>query len=173
MLRLVHTNVLDASADAQLLTLDGQARGLRGNVAHSFQHRWPEAYEDFEAQLRFPIPLGAALRVDAETDCPWRTILFVSTLHHLETLDDAARHEVIRHGLRSALDLANRTGLRTLATTPMKGGWRLRAPEAYRTMHETWLASPLYRNGGTLLVCCRDRIEYQGIVEEHRRLLAG
>ena len=80
MLQLVHTNVLDATADALLLTIDGQARGLRGNVAHSFQRRWPEDYADFEAQLRFPIPLGAAVRIDADTDSPWRTIIFVSTL---------------------------------------------------------------------------------------------
>ena len=174
MLRLLHTNVLDAEADALLLTIDGQARGLRGNVAHAFQRRWPEAYEDFESQLRFPVPLGTAVRIDADTDCPWRTILFVSTLHHLETLDDRARHEVIRRGLRSALDAATRTGLRTLATTPMKGGWRLRAPEAYRTMYETLLASPFHRNGGTLLVCCLDEREYETVVAEHRRLqLAG
>jgi hypothetical protein len=170
MLRLLHTNVLDATADALLLTIDGQGRGLRGNIAHAFQRRWPDAYEDFESQLRFPIPLGTAVRIDADTDSPWRTILFASTLHHLETLNGDARHEVIRQGLRSALDVAARTGLRTLATTPMKGGWRLHAPEAYRTMYHTWLASPLHRNGGSLLVCCLDEREYETVVSEHRRL---
>ncbi len=170
MLKLLHTNVLDAQADALLLTIDGQACGLRGNVAHSFQRRWPEAYEDFEAQLRFPVPLGSAVRIDADTDSPWRTILFVSTLHHLEALDDRARHSVIRNGLLSALEIAARKGLRTLATTPMKGGWRLKSPAAYRTMHETWLSSALHRTGGTLLVCCLDDVEYETLVEEHHRL---
>ena len=115
MLKLLHNNVFDVVADALLLTIDGQARGLRGNVAHAFQRRWPEAYEDFESQLRFPVPLGTAVRIDADTDCPWRTILFVSTLHHLETLDDGARHAVIRRGLRSALDVAGRAGLQSRA----------------------------------------------------------
>jgi len=170
MLKLVHTNVLDSQADALLLTIDGQARGLRGNVAHAFQRRWPEDYADFEAQLCFPIPLGTAVRIDADTDSPWQTILFVSTLHHLETLDDRARHGVIRNGLLSALDIAARTGLRTLATTPMKGGWRLKSPEAYRTMHDAWLGSALHRTGGSLQVCCLDSTEYQALVNEHRRL---
>lgn len=170
MLQLVHANVLDATADALLLTIDGQARGLRGNVAHAFQRRWPEAYEDFEAQLRFPIPLGSAVRIDAESDSPWQTILFVSTLHHLETLDDTSRHRVILNGLVSALNIAARTGLRTLATTPMKGGWRLKSADAYRTMHGAWLGSALHRSGGSLLVCCRDLAEYQTLVEAHRRL---
>jgi len=115
MLKLLHNNVFDVVADALLLTIDGQARGLRGNVAHAFQRRWPDAYEDFESRLRFPLPLGAAVRIDADTDCPWRTLLFVSTLHHLETLDDGARHEVIRRGLRSALDVAARAGLQSRA----------------------------------------------------------
>ena len=170
MLHLLHANVLDATADALLLTIDGQARGLRGNLSHAFQRRWPDAYEDFESQLRFPIPLGTAVRADADTEGPWQTILFVSTLHHVETLDDTARHEVIGRGLRSALDVAARTGLRTLATTPMKGGWRLKTPEAYRTMYHTWLASPPHRNGGSLLVCCLDEREYETVVSEHRRL---
>jgi len=166
-------DVLDAHADALLLTIDGQARGLHGNIAHAFQRRWPEAYEDFESQLRFPVPLGSAVRIDADTDCPWRTILFVSTLHHLETLDDGARHGVIRNGLLSSLDIAIRTGLHTLATTPMKGGWRLSTPEAYRTMHDAWLGSTLRRSGGSLLVCCLDAAEYQALVAEHRRLLGA
>ena len=170
MLKLLHADVLDTQADALLLTIDGQAPGLRGNVAHAFQRRWPEAYEDFEAQLRFPVPLGSAVRVDADTDCLWTTILFVATLHHLETLDDHARHEVIRRGLRSALDTAARTGLRTLATAPLKGGWRLGVVEACGTMHAAWLGSALHRSGGSLLVCCRDGAEYESLVDEHRRL---
>jgi hypothetical protein len=173
MLQLFHINVLDAQADALVLTIDGQARGLRGNIAHAFQRRWPEAYEDFESQLRFPVPLGTAVRVDADTDCPWRTILFVSTLHHLETLDDAGKLNVIHRALGAALQTAAHTGLRALATAPMKGGWRLATPEAYRAMHDTWLGSPLHRSGGSLLVCCFDATEYQALVVEHRRLLGA
>jgi hypothetical protein len=170
VLQLLQTNVLDATADALLLTIDGQARGLRGNVAHAFQRRWPEAYEDFESQLRFPVPLGSAVRIDADTDSPWRTILFVATLHHLETIDTAGKLAVIHRAQSSALQIAARTGLRTLATAPMKGGWRLQTPEAYRTMHAAWLGSPLHRSGGSLLVCCLDATEYQGLVAEHSRL---
>ena len=63
MLKLLHNNVFDVVADALLLTIDGQARGLRGNVAHAFQRRWPDAYEDFESRLRYEvIRRGAALR---------------------------------------------------------------------------------------------------------------
>jgi len=172
MIQLLHADVLDAHAGALLLTIDGQAKGLRGNLAHAFQRRWPEAYEDFESQLRFPVPLGTAVRVDADTDCPWRTILFVSTLHHVETLDTAGKLAVIQRALGSALHIAARTSLRTLATAPMKGGWRLTTPEAYHTMYETWLGSPLHRMGGALLVCCLDATEYQSLVDEHQRLVA-
>ncbi len=170
MLKLAHSNVLDAEADALLLTIDGQARGLRGNVAHAFQRRWPDDYEDFESQLRFPVPLGTAVRIDADTDCPWRTILFVSTLHHLDTLDTAGKLAVIHRALSSALQIAASTGVHTLATAPMKGGWRLTVSEAYRTMYQAWFGSPLHRSGGSLLVCCRDAAEYQGLVTEHRQL---
>ena len=134
MLKLLNLDVLDATAESLLLTIDGQARGLRGNIAHAFQRRWPEAYEDFEAQLRFPLALGSAVRIDADSDCPWQSVIFISTLHHLETLDDDNKHEVIRRGLAAALRIAAGTGLTTLATAPLKGGWRLSVVEAYRTM---------------------------------------
>jgi hypothetical protein len=163
-------NVLDAEADALLLTIDGQARGLRGNLAHAFQRRWPEAYDEFESQLRFPVPLGTAVRIDGDTDSPWRTILFASTLHHVETLDGAGKLAIIQRALGSALQIAVRTGLRTVATAPMKGGWRLTTPEAYRTMHAVWLGSALRRSGGSLLVCCLNAAEYEGLVAEHQRL---
>jgi len=52
----------------------------------------------------------------------------------------------------------------------MKGGWRLMAPDAYRTMYATWLGSSLRRSGGSLLVCCLDEVEYQALVNAHRQL---
>ena len=57
MLRLFDSNVLESKADALLLTLDGQARGLRDNVAHAFQRRWPDDYAAFGSEPRFPVPL--------------------------------------------------------------------------------------------------------------------
>ena len=171
MLELKNIDVLDCVADALLLTIDGQSKQLRGNVAHAFIRRWPAAYEEFEVQIRFPIPLGSAVRADADTDSPWRTVIFVSTLHHLETLDKPSRLGVINLGLGSALDIASRSGLRRIAAFPLAGGWRLPSVEAYASMINTFLGSALNRQGGSLCVCCRDPAEYQLLVEEHRRQL--
>ena len=62
-------NVLDAQAEALLLTVDGVAlnkpdpakpiRGgreiLGGNIANQFARRWPEDWEDLQLEIPFPI----------------------------------------------------------------------------------------------------------------------
>ena len=56
---LLNSDVLTTPADALLITVDGQARGLRGNIARAFIRRWLDAYEDFDSRLEFPISLGS------------------------------------------------------------------------------------------------------------------
>ena len=170
-MQLVQSDVLDAhtQAEALLLTIDGQHRSLRGNAAHQFIRRWgEESYEDFERGLTFPIALGGVVRVDADTDAPWRTILFASTLHHLDTLDEAGKIGVLQRGLAKALAACELGGIRTLATAPLKGGWRLEAIAAYAAMMPVYDASGFRRNGGKLLVCCRETAEYEALVAVHR-----
>lgn len=170
-MQLRQSDVLEmhGTADALLLTIDGQHRSLRGNLAHQFIRRWGEdAYEDFERGITFPLGLGAAVRVDAETDAPWRTIIFVSSLHHLQAHDEAGRVGVLQRGLASALRLCESGGIRSLATTTMKGGWRLEAGDAYSAMMPVYDASGFRRAGGQLLVGCRDENEYRVLLAAHR-----
>lgn len=172
-MQLVQMDVLDAHtmAEALLLTIDGQHRRLRGNVAHQFIRRWgEESYEDFERGCTFPIALGGVVRVDAETDAPWRTILFASTLHHLDTLDEAGKIGVLQRGLAKALAACELGGIRTLASAPLKGGWRLEAAAAYTAMMPVYDASGFRRRGGRLFVCCRETAEYKALLAMNRRV---
>jgi hypothetical protein len=163
-LNVLNSNVLDTPADALLIPIDGQARGLRGNIAHAFMRRWPDAYEDFESHLEFPVPLGSVRRVDEDTDSPWKTIVFLSTLHHLDTLATDEKLNVIRLALGHAFSKAVSGGLGSYSTAVLKGGWRLPLDLAFRTMIDTYNASQFARQRRTLNVCNLSTAAYERLI---------
>ena len=46
-LKISRGNVLDAKADAIILTIDGAANGMEGNIARAFARKWPDVAVDF------------------------------------------------------------------------------------------------------------------------------
>ena len=129
--------MLDARADALLLTIDGARRGMEGNIARSFARRWPDAFEQIEKGIRYPVPLGRTVAAHPDTECPFRTVLVASTLHHLDFLPDTQKSSIISTALSEAVNLAVRNRCRTLATAVMMGGWRLPFDAALRAMLST------------------------------------
>jgi O-acetyl-ADP-ribose deacetylase (regulator of RNase III) len=123
--QILQGNALDARADALVLTIDGARRGMEGNIARAFARRWPDAFEEIEEQIRYPIPLGRTVATHPESDCPFRTVLFASTLHHLDVLTDTQKSAIIANALTEAVNLALKHRCRSVATAVMSGGWRL------------------------------------------------
>jgi hypothetical protein len=99
--------------------------------------------------------------VDENTDGPWRTLLFVSTLHHLETFNAEDKVMIISSALGNALSLAVSGRLRSLSTVVLKGGWRLSLEAAYETMISTYEASEFHRPRRVLNICSVDALEYE------------
>lgn len=135
---LITGDVFDTQADALLLTIDGTKRGMEGNIARQFARRWPDDWEDMQRDVRYPVPIGRTVAVPWDGDCPWRLILFASTLHHLDVLDDRQKRSVIRTSLTEALQLCVRHQATKLATLLLQGGWRLSAEDALREMRSTY-----------------------------------
>ena len=123
--QILQGNALDARADALVLTTDGARRGMEGNIARAFARRWPDAFEEIEEQLRYPISLGRTVATHPESDCPFQTVLFASTLHHLDVLTDSQKSAIIASALTDAVNLALKHRCRNVATAVMSGGWRL------------------------------------------------
>lgn len=159
-IRIQLGNVLDAHADALLLTIDGARKGLEGNIARAFDHRWPDAFEEVVEQIAYPLPLGRAVLTRAETDCPFQAVLFASTLHHLDVFSEGEKARVTAMALQEAIGLARRYGLRSLASVVLTGGWRLPFAAALGTMLST--ASFLTHGEAALelLICVRSEAEY-------------
>ena len=104
--QILKGNALDARADALVLTIDGARRGMEGNIARAFARRWPEVFEEIEEQIHYPVPLGRTVAINPESDCPFRTILLASTLHHLDVLSDKQKSSIIASALSGAINLA-------------------------------------------------------------------
>lgn len=137
-LELVNSDVFDVRANALLLTIDGARRGMEGNIARQFARRWPDDWEDMQRDIRYPVPIGRTFAVPWDGDCPWRLILFASTLHHLDVLDDRQKRSVIRTSLTEALQLCVRHQATKLATVLLQGGWRLSAEDALQEMRSAY-----------------------------------
>lgn len=136
-IRILKGNALDAQADALILTIDGARRGMEGNIARAFARRWPETFEEIDEQIRYPVPLGRTVATHPESDCPFRTILFASTLHHLDVLPDMQKSAIISSALSEAVTLTLKHRCRSVATAVMSGGWRLPFEVALSAMLKT------------------------------------
>lgn len=139
-------DVLDSKTDAILLTLDGARRGMEGNIARQFARRFPDDWQYLQRDIRYPVPIGRSIIVPWDGDCPWSHILFASTLHHLDVLDEHQKLRVIRLALTEALQLCVRHGISSLSTAVLQGGWRLSPEAALKEMESA------YRSAGCLRV---------------------
>jgi len=137
-LKLQIGNVLDASCDAILLTMDGAKKGLEGNIARAFSRRWPEAFAAIEDQVRYPVPLGMSVlakrTADWEEDCPFSLVIMASILHHIDVLDDRQKIRMIQSAFEDAIAIARRFQMRSMATAVLTGGWRLSDQDALKAM---------------------------------------
>ena len=164
-IQLLNENVLSIEADALLLTIDGQTKGLGGSVAHAFIRQWPVAYEVFESRLGFPVPLGRAVAVTDRADCPWDTIIFLTTLNHVQTLHDDEKSDVVATAFADALSMASSAGIRSIATVVLRGGWRLSMQSAFLQMVSSYERSSFVQLGRTLKICNFIASEYDSLNE--------
>lgn len=132
--KLIHGDVLDATTEGLILTIDGAGQGLTGNVAQAYARRWPDAFEEVGYKIPYPLPLGRTIAVRLEDDSPFRVILLASTLNHLDVLNEKQKVAVTTSAFSEAIALARRLKLRSIASTAMSGGWRLPFKAALHAM---------------------------------------
>jgi len=158
---IVTGDVLDTTTDALLLTIDGGKSGMEGSIARQFAKRFPEDWEFMQRDLKYPVPIGRTVAIPWDGDCPWRVIMFASTLHHVGVLDDVQKLRVIRSACAEALQLCVRLRINSLATAVLQGGWRLSAQQALSEMKLAYqgAACPQVK----LLVCQPTSADSNGI----------
>jgi len=133
-LKIIRGNVLDAKADAIIFTIDGAAKGMEGAVSRQFARRWPEVWSEVEDEIRYPVPLGNVFEHEPVAQSSFRVIILAATLHHKDDLNEQAKKGVVKTALETAIKTAAGYGATTIATTIMKGGWRLKEEAAFMAM---------------------------------------
>jgi hypothetical protein len=129
-------DLLNQEADAVLLTIDGAAPGMEGNVARAFERRYPDLWEELSTEIEYPLPLGRCdiLEIDHYYTCPHRFAVIASTLHHHPPLSDQQKRSVAESAFLHALALCSQRHVHTVATTVLTGGWRLGFTDALSAM---------------------------------------
>lgn len=161
-------DVLEARSDALILSIDGARHGLEGNIARQFGHRYPDAWAEIEASIKWPVPLGRSVAVDCSGLCPWRLMILASTLHHVDVLGEVEKQAVVRRAVAGAQALASRDGARSIATAVLTGGWRLGVDDAFAAMRDAWMATAGASGGVELRIV----VPKSDVAEHLRRKLA-
>jgi hypothetical protein len=131
---------IDAAAivvpvDGTFLPREGQLERILGNIGRQLMRRFPEAQllEEIDSQVDLPLPLGAASVVEL-AEGSFRAAVLVSTLHHADHLEPAAKRALVRASLSAAIRAATDAQFTSLATAVLQGGWRLPADVAFTQM---------------------------------------
>ena len=133
-MNIVQGNVLDAKAEAIILTVDGVAKGMEGNLSRQFALRWPDVWQEILDEIRHPIPLGKVMAYEPVAECAFQLIVLASTLHHREVLTDKAKQGIIRAATERSMNIAAEYRISTIAAAVMAGGWRLKLQDAFLSM---------------------------------------
>lgn len=158
-MRLESGNVLDSQADALLLTIDGAKKGMEGNLVRQFDRRWHDDWDLIQRDIPYPLPLGRTIAIEWDGDCSWHWLLIASTLNHSDTFSDLEKIAVVRSAFHEALNHCHRLRLKSLATTIMRGGWRLTAEQAFGAMLSAWHANPAKSDGLDIQIFVMNDVE--------------
>lgn len=127
-------NVLDATADALLVAIDGATGGMEGNVARQLRARWgEEVWEEIEGAWTLPLPLGRASLAWAPSGGSFRAVVALSMLPHDGAVPyrSPAMRGVVTSALVHAARLCDLERMQRIASALPRGGPRLSADEAF------------------------------------------
>lgn len=133
-LHLRQGNVLDASADALLVAIDGASGGMEGNVARQLRARWgEEAREETEGAWELPLAPGRASLAVAPPGGRFRCVVALSMLPHDGSVPyrSPAMRGIVTSALTHAARLCAAQDARRIAGALPRGGARLSADEAF------------------------------------------
>lgn len=165
-LHILHGDVLNSKADGLVVPFDGtlvpgegEYDRILGNVGRQFMRRFPEVdlLDEMEAQIDFPVALGHARALELDAG-PFRTLILVSTLHHIQDVDASAKRAIVRASVASAIRVAQQQQLPRVAAPVLQGGWRLEPDVAFIEMLKAVDGSDASL---TVLVYCNDTTRFQ------------
>lgn len=163
MLKLLNSNVLKAKAEAIILSIDGAAKGMEGNLSRQFALRFPKVWNEIQNEIRYPVPLGRVIEFEADGDCAFRMVLLATTLNHLEVISDAARQDIIRGVTEKSLTIAATYKINAIASPLLIGGWRLTLQNAFISMLEGYEKARRNNVNGNLEIHMMNYSNYRSI----------
>lgn len=133
-------DLMDATADALVVTVDGSKKGATSSTSVSAEKRLGEAEWEYAMHYSdFPIPFGDFRHV--EIDYQVSHLYLVSIIDHLGELK-GLRYLVAKEALVKVLRHANSLGLTSVACPLLTCGWRLAEGQAQQLMQSASEACP-------------------------------
>ena len=148
-IEIVHKNLFESEEEGIVLTIDGAAKGMEGNLARNFARLHEEAWEEVEYEISYPMPLGTAkvYGIHPDCNCKYSYCFIASTLNHLETLSEKEKLGIQGSAFRQVLSLAEVGSIKSIASAVMVGGWRLEPLVALENMLNIYLRAASLSEG--------------------------
>jgi hypothetical protein len=164
-INIVNGNVLDARAEGIILTIDGAGRGMEGNTARAFARRWKDTWRKVEHEIPYPLGLGKVFNFALSSPAGhFMLILVASTLNHKKTVSEGLRKGIVRTAIEASIKLATLKKTEHLATSLMKGGWRLPALSAFMAMSDGYELAASRGHRVSLDIYIQDQDEFETIL---------
>ncbi len=161
---LLHKNLFDGLDEGVILTIDGTASGMEGNLARAFSRLYPDAWDEINYKLKYPVPLGTAIVIEINPDlkCHYKFFFLASTLNHLLVLTEQEKLNVLSNALRQVLAIGEARGIQSIGTAVLTGGWRLPIEVAFDQICKTYsIAKAVSSTTPKLNIYVRETNEYE------------
>ena len=165
---LTNKNILESDAKAIVLTIDGYKEGMEGNIARAFALKYPNVYDEVEAELIYPISIGTIshIKVDKSLECNFSDIIFASTLDHKDILSDLQRCQSVSNAFSEVISLISKRNISSVTTAVMTGGWRLPFDIAFRHMIEGYQKTKYnLKRIPVIEICIFDKKDYEKAIK--------
>jgi len=162
LVELVHGDIVKSTDDAVIITVDGAAKGLEGNISRQFKQVYGEDWEIVEESFAFPISLGCSAYVETDPPIPNKIVFAASILDHRNVVNRHQMPGVVRSALSEIFETAVGLRLESISCPLLKGGWRMDAITALKVM--VAVSDDFLTYHGILRIYILERTEYEQAV---------
>lgn len=164
-LRIKNESIFDHSADAIILTIDGESKGMGGGIARKFEERYPEVWRFIESQVEYPVELGTSVSVKLPTSIPYQYVFLASTLVHLHIMNKAIHGSPVKQAFGMAVENAQNYRLKTIRCGLPTGGWRSDPLNAFMIVSEVEEMKRSSTKGLELIICIPDKEIFESVMK--------
>lgn len=133
-LKIIPGDIFTDASEAIVVSIDGTAKDMEGRLARRFERHYTDLWKEVTSLISYPVPLGDIFTFRAEVAAPYKMVVAAGQINHIDNLSFEEEKSVVFTVFSKTLRDCLKYGIKSLACTPMKGGFRLDSFNAFLAM---------------------------------------